>query len=156
VLLNSALLLKVARLLEVPVFITERPTQQFGATEEVLQGKLDPTASRFQKTLFSCCSSPQLQSELRATHKRQVVLAGIETHTGVLHSALELQAEGLAVYAVADATGSRQLRDAHTAIRRLRQSGIVVTTAEAVVFEWLRDSQHEHFERVCGWLGEFP
>jgi len=36
--------------------------------------------------------------------------------------------------------------------KRMRQSGIVITNAESVVFEWLTDARHEQFKAVSALL----
>jgi len=43
---------------------------------------------------------------------------------------------------------SRDARNHANAVERMRTAGVIVTNAESVVFEWLRDARHEHFKAV--------
>jgi len=47
-----------------------------------------------------------------------------------------------------DAVASRFEIDSDTALRRLERAGAVLTTAEAVAFEWMRDASHPNFKAV--------
>lgn len=47
-----------------------------------------------------------------------------------------------------DAVASRFAVDHDTAVRRLERAGVVPTTAEAVVFEWVGDAAHPQFKAV--------
>ena len=100
------------------------------------------------KTAFSCCGAAGFLADLRSTGRPNVVLAGIETHVCVLHTALDLLDAGFAVFLPIDAVGSRHRLDHDTAIRRLERAGCVPTTAEGVAFEWVGDAAHPRFKAV--------
>ena len=52
------------------------------------------------------------------------------------------------VIVVADAVSSRRPLDAQIALRRMEQSGLTLSTAEAVVFEWLRRAGTDEFKAI--------
>jgi nicotinamidase-related amidase len=141
------LLLFAANLLEVPLLLTEHYPKGLGITIEEIR-KAVPEAQPLTKMDFSCVPAPGFKERLSSLHRDQVVVAGIETHICVAQTALDLFSQGEKVFVVADATSSRRPLDAQIALQRLDRSGLTVTTAEAVVFEWLRRAGTEEFKAL--------
>lgn len=148
VLNNSGVLLQAAALLDIPVLVTEQYPQGLGKTEPAVARHLPAHAKHFEKTCFSCCGAPGFMDALRAFARKQVVLAGMETHVCVLQTALELNDAGKRVFVAEDAVCSRAEAHHHNALARLRQAGVIVSNSESVLFEWLRDASHAHFKQV--------
>jgi nicotinamidase-related amidase len=142
--LNAEILIDVARLLDVPIRVTEQYPQGLGPTAEPLAAKL-PQA-RPAKKAFSCCGADGLVASLDRPHRPWVLLAGIETHVCVSQTAFDLLAAGFHVILPADALASRFTMDHDYALQRLRTMGAVVTTVEAVTFEWVRTAGHPEFK----------
>lgn len=138
--------LDVANLIGVPVRGTEQYPKGLGPTTPEIARRLPPSVPA--KTAFSCCGAVGFLPELRDTGRQSVVLVGMETHVCVAQTALDLLAAGFAVFLPVDAVGSRYDVDHATAVRRLEQAGAVLTTAEAVAFEWVRDAAHPQFKAV--------
>ncbi len=138
--------LDVANLLGVPVRATEQYPKGLGPTAADIARRL--TRPVPAKTAFSCCGADGFVSELKALGRRTVVLVGMEAHVCVAQTALDLLAEGFAVFLPVDAVSSRYEIDHATALRRLEAAGAIPTTAEAVAFEWVRDAAHPHFKAV--------
>jgi nicotinamidase-related amidase len=147
VLARMELLLFAAQLLQIPLLVTEQYPRGLGNTIEEIRKTL-PGVPPLTKVDFSCVPAPGFREQLSSLHRNQVVLAGIETHVCVAQTALDLAAQGESVFVVADATASRRPLDAQIALQRLEQSGLTVTTAEAVVFEWLRRAGTEEFRAI--------
>ena len=101
-------LIDVARLIGVEVLATEQYPRGLGPTVAALAARL-PT--RPDKVAFSCCAVSGLIEGLRHNRRTRVLLAGIEAHVCVLHTALDLLAAGFAVYLAADACASRYAID---------------------------------------------
>jgi nicotinamidase-related amidase len=141
------LLLFAANLLEVPLLLTEQYPKGLGSTIEEIR-KAVPEAQPLTKMDFSCVPAPGFKERLSSLHRDQIVVAGIETHICVAQTALDLASQGEKVFVVADATSSRRLFDAQIALQRLDRSGLTVTTAEAVVFEWLRRAGTDEFKAL--------
>ena len=140
---NIAFLVDGARLLDVPVQCTEQYPRGLGPTVAELAKRLP---ERPDKTAFSSCAVPSVVEHFRRAARPKVVLAGIETHVCVLHTALDLLALDFRVYVAVDAVGSRYRIDHDTALRRLEQAGAVLTTSEGCVFEWLGGAGHPRFK----------
>ena len=137
-------LAEAARLLGVPGVLTEQYPQGLGPTPAVLTELLPPPAA---KLTFSCLAAPSFQAALSAGITA-VVLAGLETHVCVSQTAFDLLAIGLGVFVVIDAVTSRHPLDHEIALRRLEAAGAVLTTSEAVLFEWCRSAEHPQFQAV--------
>lgn len=152
VLRNIGSLLQAAKLLEVPVVVTEQYPKGLGPTESTVRMDLSPRAQLFHKTAFSCCRAEGFNEELADAQRRQVIVTGMEAHVCVLQTALELLAQGYEVHVVEDAVCSRDPRNHANAMQRLRQAGVIVTNTESVLFEWMRDAQHPHFKIISGLL----
>lgn len=136
---RCALLLEAAARLGVPVTVSEQYRKGLGATVERLHN-VKGDAPVMEKMHFSCARDPAMTAritDLAATGRRQVVLAGIESHVCVLQSALGFKEMGLDVAVVADAVTSRQPESVALALDRYRAAGVSVVNAEMAVFEWL-------------------
>ncbi len=148
VLRNTGTLVQAANLLELPVLRTEQYPQGLGPTARELEVHLPDSAAPLEKTCFSACAAPGFRERLSDTSRQQTVLVGMETHVCVLQTALELHALGQQVFVVDDAVCSRRKANHKSALRRLTQAGIVVSTTESTLFEWLHDADHEHFKAL--------
>jgi nicotinamidase-related amidase len=103
---------------------------------------------RPDKVAFSACAVPAVVEAFHHQARPKIVVAGIETHVCVLHTALDLLSLGIQVYVAADAVGSRFAIDHAIALRRLEQAGAILTTAETCVFEWLGGASHPQFKAI--------
>jgi nicotinamidase-related amidase len=142
---NIAFLLDAARLLGLTVQATEQYPRGLGPTVPDLARRLP---ERPDKTAFSCCAIPSVVEGFHRAACPKVVLAGIETHVCVLHTALDLLALDFRVYVPIDAVGSRYAVDHETALRRLENAGAVLTTSETTVFEWVGGAGTPQFKEI--------
>lgn len=129
-------MLKLAHRLQVPVLVSEQYSKGLGATLPSLLACL-PDHNPVEKVYFSCMQDPNYPTRLKAFHKKQVVLIGIETHVCVLQTALDLIDHGYEVFVVVDAVSSRHELDYKYALKRMKQCGAHLVTAEMVFFEWV-------------------
>ncbi len=136
---NAAFLIDGARLLEMPVQCTEQYPRGLGATVPELARRLP---ERPDKVAFSSCAVASVVDAFHRAARPKVVLAGIETHVCVLHTALDLLALDFRVYVPVDAVGARYRVDHDTALRRLEQAGAVLVTSETCAFEWVGGAGH--------------
>jgi nicotinamidase-related amidase len=145
VICNIAFLIDSARLLGMPVAATEQYPKGLGPTVPELAQRLP---ERPDKVAFSSCAVPAVLEGFRRTARHKIVLAGIETHVCVLHTALDLLALDFRVYLAADAVASRYAIDWEFALRRLEQAGAIVTTSETAVFEWIGGAGAPKFKEI--------
>jgi len=143
-----------ARTMGVPIILTEQYPKGLGPTVPELKEALG-APQPLTKVEFSCASGPGFMAKLTAMGRKQVVLCGIESHVCMAQTTVELRGHGYKVWLATDAMGSRRLRDHESALRRLETGGAVLTTAEAVVFEWLRRAGTAEFKSVVGKVKEY-
>jgi len=149
---NTVRLLKTAQLLSIPAMYTEQYPQGLGSTIAEIKEVIPEGSDYFDKTSFSCCATESFIKAVRASRKRQVIITGMETHVCVMQTALELQDNGIEVFIADDAVCSQKMAHWKSALNRLRQTQITAAPTESILFEWLRDSSHEHFKTVSGYL----
>lgn len=143
---DISFLIDVAGLVQAPVMATEQYPKGLGTTHPEIARRLP--AELPAKVTFSCCGAPGLLTELQASGREQVVLTGMETHVCVMQTALDLLTVGLTVFLPVDALQARFRLDHDVALRRLEQAGAILTTVEAVAFEWLGGADHPQFKSV--------
>jgi nicotinamidase-related amidase len=148
---NSVRLVKVAEILHLPVWATEQYPTGLGPTTAELAARI---SQRPAKTTFQCCAVPQLLEQLYGRKIRHVTLVGIEAHVCIAQTALELLGLGFRVQVPADAVGSRHKIDWEFALRRLEHAGAVVSTTEAVIFEWAERSDRPEFKAISALIKE--
>lgn len=155
-------LLDAAELLRVPVVVSEQYPRGLGPTVASISSH-SVAKTTFEKTRFSAAHGVQtrLTEQASATDSEtvafpsQVVLVGIEAHICVLQTAMDLIAQGMRVFVVADAVGSRHSNDCLTALTRLRDNGAVVCTAESVAFEWCEAAGSDEFRQLSSRVRQF-
>ncbi|MDD1621733.1 MAG: hydrolase [Methylococcaceae bacterium] len=149
---NGIRLLEAAKILDVPVLLTEQYPEGLGPTATEILEHLPPEARVFEKTGFSCCAADGFNQALAASDRHQVILIGQEAHVCMLQTALELLHQGYQVYVVEDAACSRRAEHKFYALRRMRQQGASIVSYESVLFEWLKDAKHPGFKAISSLL----
>lgn len=144
VLAMAGRLAEAARLLGVRGILTEQYPQGLGPTPADLTSRLPPA---IPKMSFSCRGCDTFTAAVPADVE-SVLLCGLETHVCILQTALDLLADGLTVFVVVDAVASRLPLDHEYGLRRLEASGVLLTTSEAVLFEWCRSADNPQFQAV--------
>jgi nicotinamidase-related amidase len=145
---NNNILLTAANELNVPVIHSEQYPKGLGNTVSSVAEHFLETSHAIIKTSFSCTEATGFNDLVTKLKRQQIIITGIESHICVLQSAIQLQHHGHAVYVVEDAVCSRKKSEHKNALQRLRQNGIIVTNAESVLFEWLRDASHPKFKTL--------
>jgi nicotinamidase-related amidase len=131
----------------VPVIVSEQYPKGLGKTlPNLINSAID--AHFIEKNTFSCMGESGLNDYLKKLNKSHIIIAGIETHVCVMQSALELKAAGFQVFVVVDAVSSRNAIDTQYALKRMKQAGIHLVTAEMVFFEWIRVAGNPEFKAL--------
>mgnify|MGYP000514655886 CR=1 FL=1 len=139
---RCAWVLQLAKSLNIPRLICEQYPQGLGKTIEDLQGFGDP----IPKVHFSCWKNPTFQKKIHELGRKQCILIGIETHVCVLQTALDLCEDGYSVFIVVDAVSSRNANDHRYGLKRMKQAGAQLITAEMLFFEWLEQAGTDSFK----------
>lgn len=145
-------LLDIARELKIPVLTTEQYPKGLGSTVSPIQERLQP-AEIIEKSHFSAWRESLVQQRITELNRPQILLVGTEAHVCCLQTAMELLEQGYEVYLVETGLGSRQEKDKHLALERLKQFGAQVVSREMVAFEWLEQAGTEIFRKISkGWI----
>ncbi len=146
---NTIRLSKTASLLEIPIILSEHYSKGLGSTLPEITEHLPKHTKAKDKLTFSCCTAPGFEEELgQYENRKQIIIAGFETHICILQTAAGLQQWGYQVFVVEDANASRNTLHRKNAICRMRQGGVHITNTESVAFEWLGDATQPHFKEV--------
>ncbi len=127
-------LTQLARVLDVPIVVTEEEPERYGPT---CDGFVEPGTPVFRKPTFGLAGTPEILHAVRDTHRNTAVLVGFETDVCVYQSAVGLIDAGLSVIVVEDATGSPGEMHAR-GLDRLRDAGARLTHCKALGYEWVR------------------
>lgn len=144
---RCANLLGAARVLGIPVLVSEHYPEGIGHTVAALRALVEPDEV-VRKDHFSCVSEPGLRERLLHDSRRTLVIAGMESHVCVMQTALEALSGGLRVLLVADAVGSRRAEDRDAALERMRAAGVTLVTREMIIFEWARRGATDTFREL--------
>lgn len=144
----AAALAEGARLLGVPVMVTEQYPKGLGQTVPELRPAVDAAGGVLEKTSFSCAGDASIAARIQAMGRPNVVLAGVEAHICVLQTALDLLEAGYAVHLAEDAVGSRTPHNKEAGVARARRHGAEPASVEMVLFELMGTKEHPRFKDV--------
>lgn len=147
VIAKCAALMRAARLLEIPVRVTEHCADRIGHSVAEIAALAEPQ-DVLSKTHFCCTDEPDVMQNLDVLGRKQAVIAGMEAHVCAMQAALGLVEHDYECFFVHDASGSRRATDHMAAIERLRMSNAHIVTTEMVMFEWLKRGDAPEFREL--------
>lgn len=137
-----------AKILGIPVIVTEQYPKGLGSTVEELKSSLPENAQYFEKTAFSALENADVLNAIKSSGKKQIIIFGIETHICVSQTTNALINEGFEVSVIKDACGSRSELEYSAGLNRMKENGAHILTTEIALFEWLRGAKHPNFKEV--------
>ncbi len=140
-------LIQGLRALDVPILVTQQYTKGLGPTIQSVRDAL-PRYRPIEKLAFSCMDEKTFAEELEQSGKKTVILAGIETHVCVLQTAVDMAHHGYVPVIIEDCISSRKAEDKKTAILRMRDEGVSVSTCESILFELVRYAGTDVFRSI--------
>lgn len=147
VVVNTLHLIESARLLGLPLLITEQYPKGLGPTLPEVRNAVQ-TYAPIEKITFSCCGEKFFMEAVQETEKKQIILIGMETHVCVLQTCIDLLQADYDVHVVADAVCSRTDANYRTALEYMRDAGAVITCTETVLFQLLVKAGTEEFKAI--------
>ena len=150
---NSQLLLRLARILNLPVLATTQYAKGLGPTVPEIASLL-PSGEVMDKTAFSCFGSDRFCSAVRALpgNRNTLVVCGMETHICVLQTVLGALDQGYLVHVASDAVGSRAEWNWQVGLRRMEAAGALISSTETVIYELLQSSSSHAFKEMLQYL----
>ncbi|MEJ7712724.1 MAG: isochorismatase family protein [Pyrinomonadaceae bacterium] len=137
-----------ARLLSVPIIVTEQYPKGLGHTATEIVNALPAGGEAVEKTAFSSCGADAFLDRLQQTNARQLLICGIEAHICVNQTAHDLLARGYQVHLLHDCITARSDINKEMGLRKMHQSGALPSSIELALFELLRDARHEQFKAI--------
>jgi nicotinamidase-related amidase len=141
---NVLRLVKLARILDLPVVVTEM--EKLGNTLPQVMGELKGLQP-VVRSEFNCFDSQVFSSRIKELEKGVLVLAGIEAHICVAQTALHA-VPSYRVHVVGDAISSRSSENRKVALERMAQGGVTMSSTEMVIYELLKNSGREAFKQA--------
>ncbi len=144
---NCNHLIEAAKLLDVPIVVTEQYPRGLGPTVEEVRQNL-PVYEPLEKVTFDCCKGDGFLDKISSLIRNHIIITGMETHICVLQTCLSLIKEGYYVHLASDAVCSRKKNDFLTARELLRDAGAVITCTETVLFQLLEKAGTVEFKTI--------
>jgi nicotinamidase-related amidase len=140
---RSAILAQAARILGLPVTVTEQYPRGLGHTVPELAEHLEGIEP-LEKLVFSAARADGF-----SLHGRdQALVCGIETHVCVSQTVHDLLAQGVEVHVAADAVSSRSTSDRELGLAKMERAGAVRTSVETALFELVGRAGSDEFKAV--------
>jgi nicotinamidase-related amidase len=144
---NCIHLIEAAKLLNIPVVVTEQYSKGLGPTISEIKDAL-PDYEPLEKVTFDCCRGEGFLGKVASLNKKQIILTGMETHVCVLQTCLSLLKEGYTVHLVGDAVCSRKKEDYLAGREMMRDAGAVINCTETVLFQLLEKAGTPEFKAI--------
>jgi len=144
---NCLHIIEAAKLLSIPVIVTEQYPKGLGQTINEIKEVL-PDYAPLEKVTFDCCKGEGFLDKIASLRKTHIILTGMETHVCVLQTCLGLLDKGYFVHLVSDAVSSRKKDDFKTSRKMMRDAGAVITCTETVLFQLLEKAGTPEFKVI--------
>jgi len=150
---NSQLLIRLAKILELPILVTTQYTRGLGATVPEIASLLEGVTP-IDKMEFGCFGSEQFRSQLQELRgdRNTVLLCGMEAHICVMQTALGALNAGYLVHVASDAVGSRAEWNWKIGLERMKSAGAVISSTEMMMYELLRCSGTQQFKEMLQYI----
>jgi len=144
---NVVLLAKGAKEFGIPVILTAVETESFSGYIWPQLMDVFPDQQPIERTSMNSWDSPEFREAVKASAKKNIVIAGLWTEVCVAWPTLQMLNEGYNVYIVEDSCGATSKIAHDAAMRRCVQGGAVPMTTVATVLEFQRDwANHDHYD----------
>lgn len=135
---NTTALAKLAKAFKVPTILTsviaDRGGQLFKQVTDVFPGQ-----EVIDRTFINTWEDKPTVDAVKATGRKQLIIAGLWTEVCVAMPAIQAVGEGWDVTVVTDASGGTTLEAHEVAVQRMIAAGVNMMTWIAVGSEWQRD-----------------
>ncbi len=140
---QTSILVRGARTLGLPLLVTEQYPRGLGDTVPAVREALGDEP-RLAKTVFSAARADGFDLDGRD----QALVCGIETHVCVNQTVHDLLAGGVEVHVPIDAVSSRTAANRELGLRKMEESGAILTSVETALFELLGAAGSDEFKTI--------
>ncbi|HEX7832094.1 MAG TPA: hydrolase [Thermoanaerobaculia bacterium] len=147
---NLDRLVRGCHILGIPTILTEQYVKGLGATIPSLRATFGETYGYqpIEKMTFSAMGADSFAAQLGALNRKQVLIAGVESHVCVYQTVRDLVAAGFAVTLIADAMSSRTPANKEIGVKRMLADGATLSSTELALFELLVTSGTDEFRAI--------
>ncbi|OGR00102.1 MAG: isochorismatase [Deltaproteobacteria bacterium RIFOXYD12_FULL_50_9] len=153
VLRNSILLVKAAKIMEMPVLATTQYVARIGPFLPELAIELT-AVSASDKLEFDCFHNSAFQRVLETLPATidTCVVCGVETHICIYQTMLGGLRAGYRMWVAADAVSARANSNHEIGLGRISQVGGIAGSTEMIIYELLRQAGTEKFKVILPFL----
>lgn len=147
---NIDRLIRGCHILDVPALLTEQYVKGLGATVPEVRRAFEETSgySPIEKSCFSGLRCAPFHNALQRLDRRQILVAGVETHVCVFQTVRDLLQAGYQVSIVADAVSSRTAENRDIGLQRMISDGAKLSSTEMALFDLLVQSATDEFRSI--------
>ena len=133
---NTTALAKVAKVFGVPTILTSVVAARGGVIFPHVTDVF-PDNEVIDRTTINTWEDPKVVNAVKATGRKQLIIAGLWTEICVAMPAIQAAGEGWDVTVITDASGGTSLEAHEVAIQRMIAAGINMMTWLALASEWV-------------------
>lgn len=142
------LLISGAKILGLPILVTEQLPEKLGSTVQELKEVLGDNYRPIVKAEFSAFANETFRRTFASTGRTQLIVCGIEAHVCIRQTILDALDLGYDVFVVEDATSARYEFLWRSGVQSCVEAGAKRVNAEAVLFELMKTAEHNRFREV--------
>ena len=135
---NATGLAKAAKAFGVPTILTSVLAERGGLIFSQITDVF-PDQKVIDRTLINTWQDPKVVDVVKATGRKQLIMAGLWTEVCVAMPAIQALGEGWDVTVITDASGGTSVEAHEVAIQRMIAAGANMMTWLALAAEWQRD-----------------
>ena len=144
---NAMALADTAKVFDIPILFTVQNMDRLGGFDpDILDCAHTPEL--YDKMEFSALENPEIKNAVASKNRRTLLLAGMETHICIFHTALSALHLGYRVHVASDAVSSPRMIDWKVGLKRLEKSGAVLSSTEMIIFELLGRAGTPQFKQL--------
>jgi nicotinamidase-related amidase len=147
---NIDRLVRGCHILGIPALLTEQYVKGLGPTVEAVRVAFEETHGYrpIEKLCFSAQGCDAFATQLAALGRKQVLIAGVETHVCVYQTIADLLAAEFEVTVIADAVASRTPANKAIALERIVSDGAKLSSTEMALFELCVQAGTDEFRAI--------
>jgi len=127
----------VANAMGVPTIATAEDIQNCGELHPAITERLPENCRVFDKNFFGLAGHPEILAAIEQTGRNTAIVDGAENDDCVAQSALGLLQRGFRVVVPRDLVITTS-GDQDMGLQRVQRAGAIVSSAKALLYEWLR------------------
>lgn len=150
---NSALLMKAAKVMNIPVLATTQYVARIGALLPEINEELGDVVP-LDKMEFDCFANQAIKERVKELPQQinTLIVCGVETHICIYQTVLGALGEGYRVWVPADAVSSRVVRNYETGLERIKELGAIVGNTEMIIYDLLHRAGTREFKELLPFL----